>query len=85
MGDTARCVELLTEKLLPVCQYYAYVEILDEREYALFENSNDSKELWRGYLDIDDSWTNFSMKHIAKRSDIYPVFRELFAKQTTQA
>lgn len=81
MGDTARCQELLMEHLLPVCQYYAYVEILDEREYALFENSNDSKELWRGYLDVDKEWPNFSMKHISKRSDIYPVFRELFAKQ----
>ncbi|MDA0652097.1 MAG: YeaH/YhbH family protein [Proteobacteria bacterium] len=85
MGDTARCQELLLKHLLPVCQYYAYVEILDEREYAMFENSNDSKELWRGYLEIDKEWPNFSMKHISKRSDIYPVFRELFAKQGMQA
>ena len=85
MGDTARCQELLLENLLPVCQYYAYVEILDEREYAMFENSNESKELWRGYLDVDKEWPNFSMKHISKRSDIYPVFRELFAKQGIQA
>jgi uncharacterized sporulation protein YeaH/YhbH (DUF444 family) len=85
MGDTTRCQELLKEHLLPVCQYYAYVEILDEREYALFENSNDSKELWRGYLDVDSESDNFSMKHISKRSDIYPVFRELFAKQEMQA
>lgn len=85
MGDTARCQELLKEHLLPVCQYYAYVEILDEREYALFENSNDSKELWRGYIDVDSEWSNFSMKHISKRSDIYPVFRELFSKQEMQA
>ena len=81
MGDTARCLELLSENILPVCQYYAYVEILDEREYALFENSAESKELWRGYMDADGKFPNFSMKHISKRGDIYPVFRELFAKQ----
>ena len=85
MGDTARCQELLIQNLLPVCQYYAYVEILDEREYALFENSNDSKELWRGHLDVDKENANFSMKPISKRSDIYPIFRELFAKQEMQA
>lgn len=81
-GDTARCLELLNKEVLPICQYYAYVEILDEREYALFESSSDSKELWRGYGTLQGAWENFSMKHIAKRSDIYPVFRELFAKQT---
>lgn len=85
MGDTARCLELLSENILPVCQYYAYVEILDEREYALFENSAESKELWRGYMDADGQFPNFSMKHISKRGDIYPVFRELFAKQGQQS
>ena len=84
-GDTARCLELLADAVLPICQYYAYVEILDEREYALFENSGDSKELWRGYEAIAHEWDNFSMKHIAKRGDIYPVFRELFSKQDAHA
>lgn len=64
-GDTARCLELLSNEVLPICQYYAYVEILDEREYALFESSNDSKELWRGYGMLQPKWQNFSMKHIA--------------------
>jgi hypothetical protein len=68
-----------------VCQYYAYVEILDEGEYQLFNNSNNGKDLWRGYQTLLETWQNFSMKHIAKRSDIYPVFRELFGKQDAAA
>jgi uncharacterized sporulation protein YeaH/YhbH (DUF444 family) len=83
--DTARCLEILHNDLLPVCQYYAYVEILDEGEYQLFNNSNNGKDLWRGYQGLLDTWQNFSMKHIAKRSDIYPVFRELFGKQDSLA
>ena len=31
-GDAKRCVELLESELMPICQYYAYIEILDERE-----------------------------------------------------
>jgi uncharacterized sporulation protein YeaH/YhbH (DUF444 family) len=80
--DTGRCVELLTDKVLPICQYYAYVEILDQREFQIFGGSNNGKELWRGYQPLEVGWPNFSMKHIAEPGHIYPVFRELFAKQS---
>jgi uncharacterized sporulation protein YeaH/YhbH (DUF444 family) len=79
-NDTERCVAMLASELLPICQYYAYVEILDQREFDLFKASNNGKELWRSYRMLQESWPNFSMKHIAERSHIYPVFRELFAK-----
>jgi hypothetical protein len=79
-NDTGNCVELLENELLPVCQYYAYVEILTEQEVSRYAGTSNGKELWRGYRAVDEQSSNFSMKHIAKRSDIYPVFRELFAK-----
>jgi uncharacterized sporulation protein YeaH/YhbH (DUF444 family) len=79
-NDTGYCVELLENELLPVCQFYAYVEILTEQEVSRYAGTSNGKELWRGYRAVDEQWAKFSMKHIAKRSDIYPVFRELFAK-----
>jgi uncharacterized sporulation protein YeaH/YhbH (DUF444 family) len=79
-NDTGFCVELLENELLPVCQFYAYVEILTEQEVSRYAGTSNGKELWRGYRAVDEQWAKFSMKHIAKRSDIYPVFRELFAK-----
>ena len=79
-NDTGNCVELLENEWLPVCQYYAYVEILTEQEVSRYAGTSNGKELWRGYRAVDEQSSNFSMKHIAKRSDIYPVFRELFAK-----
>jgi hypothetical protein len=81
LADTPLCLQLLNDEVLPICQYYAYVEILDESEYALFESRGDSKELWLGYESVAAKWDNFAMKHVAKRSDIYPVFRELFSKE----
>jgi uncharacterized protein len=78
-GDSERCVSLLSEVLMPVCQYYAYVEILDEREGEIFQDESRGAELWRAYLTVKQAWPNFAMKRICRPADIYPVFRELFA------
>ncbi len=82
--DTSRCVDMIASQILPLCQYYAYVEILDERELQLFQTSANGKPLWRGYQSLLETWPNFAMKRIANPGDIYPVFRELFAKQEKQ-
>ena len=83
--DTGQCLDLLSQQLLPLCQYFAYVEILDERELQLFQNSNGGKTLWRGYRKLGEEWPNFAQKRISTPGDIYPVFRELFGKQTEAA
>jgi uncharacterized sporulation protein YeaH/YhbH (DUF444 family) len=80
-GDSDRCIALLRDELMPLCQYYAYVEILDEREIGMFMNSSTGAALWRCYQQVRSRWSNFAMKRIAAPGDIYPVFRELFAKQ----
>ena len=79
--DAGRCVGILADQILPICQHYAYVEILDQRELQLFGESHNGKELWRSYQNLRAKWPNFAMKHIAERGHIYPVFRELFAKR----
>jgi len=79
-GDSETCVRLLGEEVMQLCQYYAYVEILDEREYELFGNPDMGAQLWRAYKEVKADWRNFAMKRIARPADIYPVFRELFEK-----
>jgi uncharacterized sporulation protein YeaH/YhbH (DUF444 family) len=78
--DSVRCAEMLDAELLPMCQYFAYVEILDPRELDLFKDTHNGKELWRSYQSLQRKWKSFSMKHVADPAHIYPVFRELFAK-----
>ena len=80
-GDTAGCVELLNEAILPSTQYYAYIEIAESLEDGARGYSMGGKELWRGYAELSTA-KNFAMKQVAGRGDIYPVFRELFAKQS---
>ena len=80
-GDAKRCVELLETELMPICQYYAYIEILDEREMEVFSSEDAGAELWRAYRMVAEGWKNFATKRIAKPADIFPVFHELFKKR----
>lgn len=84
-GDASRCVDLLNQELMPICQYYAYIEILDEREMEVFSSEESGAELWRAYRTVAKGWKNFATKRIAKPQDIFPVFRELFAKDGAEA
>ena len=68
-----------------LCQYYAYVEIIDERERDIFRTTDNGTSLWKAYRTVSETWPNFQMTRIAKPADIYPVFHELFAKQPALA
>jgi hypothetical protein len=68
--DSGRCRELLTEKLLPVCRYFAYVQVAEEEQ-----------NLWEEYARLQDSHPAFAMRKVTQASQIYPVFRELFKKE----
>jgi len=82
-GDARTCVEMLNQQIMPLCQYYAYIEILDEREMEVFASEDSGAELWRAYRTVAEEWDNFATKRIAKPADIFPVFRELFKKTET--
>jgi uncharacterized sporulation protein YeaH/YhbH (DUF444 family) len=79
-GDSELCAQLLRESLMRLCQYYAYVEIIDERESEIFGTTDNGTSLWRAYRTVDGAIPNFQMTRISKPADIYPVFRKLFAR-----
>ena len=71
---------LLQDDLMPLCQYFAYVEIIDREETLLMASEESGMELWNAYREVKADWKNFAMKRIAQPENIYPVFRELFSK-----
>ncbi|WEX08784.1 YeaH/YhbH family protein [Chelativorans sp. AA-79] len=81
-GDSERCASMLRDELMQLCQYYAYVEIIDERETEIFGATDNGTSLWRSYRTVGEAWPNFQMTRIARPADIYPVFRKLFARQS---
>ena len=72
--DSGRCRELLIENLLPVCRYFAYVQVAEEEQ-----------NLWEEYSRVQESHPQFAMRKVSSASQIYPVFRELFKKEGAAA
>lgn len=72
--DMQRCMGLLRNEILPLCQYYAYIETYSENSIAPFLSV-----VWSGYEDLLDDNPNFAMRRVAGAGEIYPVFRDLFA------
>jgi uncharacterized sporulation protein YeaH/YhbH (DUF444 family) len=68
--DSGRCRELLAEKLLPLCRYYAYVQVAEEEQ-----------NLWEEYTQLLETHKHFAMRKATEPSHIYPVFRDLFKKE----
>lgn len=70
-ADSPYCLELLEDKIMPLLQYFAYIEIMPRHHQSL----------WEVYQTIHDQHTNFAMENIDTVTDIYPVFRELFKRK----
>jgi uncharacterized sporulation protein YeaH/YhbH (DUF444 family) len=69
-NDSGNCRTLLTEKLLPLVRYFAYVQVAPEEQ-----------NLWTEYQQVQEQHDNFAMRKVADASEIYPVFRDLFKQE----
>jgi uncharacterized protein len=72
--DSGRCRELLADKILPLCRYYAYVQVAEEEQ-----------NLWEEYTQLLESQKHFAMRKATSADQIYPVFRDLFKKEGAKA
>ena len=70
--DSVECRELLDKTIVPLVQYYAYIEVA----------AKEPQNLWHEYERVRALHSRrFAMQRIAALPDIYPVFRELFQKK----
>ncbi len=79
--DNPTTINLLKTAILPLCQYYAYLEVGHARD----DGGGEATSLWRAYEMIAGSEERMAMRKVSHRRDIYPVFRELFAKDGAKA
>lgn len=77
-NDSNRCREILIEHLLPVSQFFAYVEIVQEDALLLLDDSSVGEDLWQNYRQVKESVRHFEMQRVAEPNHIYPIFREFF-------
>jgi uncharacterized sporulation protein YeaH/YhbH (DUF444 family) len=69
--DSPRCRHILNTRLMPLMQYYAYIEIAEA----------EPQNLWHEYESVAATYKHrFAMQRLRSVPEIYPVFRELFKK-----
>lgn len=69
-NDSGRCSELLSQVLLPLCRFYAYVQVAEEEQ-----------DLWEAYAALVPGNPNFAMRKVQESADIYPVLHDLFQRR----
>jgi uncharacterized sporulation protein YeaH/YhbH (DUF444 family) len=72
---------LLTEMILPVSQFFAYLEV-GESGGSTFDLSDSS--LWSLYERLRANGAPLSMRKVSDRSEIFPVFHDLFHRRGKQ-
>ncbi|MDM0047314.1 YeaH/YhbH family protein [Variovorax dokdonensis] len=68
--DSGQCRKMLSEQILPLVRYYAYVQVAEAEQ-----------NLWEEYTQLVDDHPNFAMRKVSDATEIYPVFRDLFKKE----
>jgi uncharacterized sporulation protein YeaH/YhbH (DUF444 family) len=72
---------LLTDKILPVSQFFAYLEVGQDAGLT-FEMPDSS--LWTLYERLRAAGAPLSMRKVCERSEIFPVFHDLFQRRGKQ-
>src|SRR5205807_6768410 len=72
---------LLTEMILPVSQFFAYLEV-GETGGSTFDMPDSS--LWTLYQRLRANGAPLSMRKVSDRSEIFPVFHDLFQRRRSQ-
>jgi uncharacterized sporulation protein YeaH/YhbH (DUF444 family) len=81
-SDSEVTGQLLTELILPVTQFFAYLEV-SESAVSMFEAMPDSS-LWMLYDRLRSNGAPLSMRKVSERSQIFPVFHDLFHRREGQ-
>jgi uncharacterized sporulation protein YeaH/YhbH (DUF444 family) len=79
-ADNDRTAQLLTQNILPACQYFAYLEVGREDDGGPIGFMPRETEVWRTYGKLRATEPKMAMRKVRHRKDIYPVFRDLFRK-----
>ncbi|WKK17121.1 YeaH/YhbH family protein [Achromobacter insolitus] len=72
-ADAGKSARFLAEYLLPATRYFAYIEVPDSQEAR-------KSSLWAEYEQKLEP--HFVMRRICERGEIFPVFHDLFKKET---
>ena len=76
-SDDSEVVRLMTQVILPVCQYFAYIEV-GEEDSGQIGFAPSSSTLWSSYEGLRVDGGALAMRRVTSQQEIFPVFRDLF-------
>jgi uncharacterized sporulation protein YeaH/YhbH (DUF444 family) len=71
-SDNTKVASLLRGKVLPACQYFAYIEVGHQ------DGMSQMTDLWRTYEALIRDGDPIAARKVNDRAQIFPVFRDLF-------
>ena len=78
-GDSEKAARLLQESLLPLTQYFAYLEVAEAGGEG--GGAGSPSALWKVYEQACARGAPLAMRKVGARNEIYPVFRDLFQRR----
>ncbi len=75
-SDSTTTERLMKDAILPVSQYFAYLEVGESGGRSI-----SSSALWSLYDRIRPEFPLLSMRKVSERNEIYPVFHDLFQRR----
>jgi len=84
-NDNNDIINILEEKLLPLVQYFVYIQIqhpwMDPSDYLVSRYENEYPDLYSLYSPLTNKHEKFNAQVIYDPKDVYPIFRNLFEKR----
>src|ERR1700737_304166 len=80
-SDGERVCQLIKDAILPVTKYFAYIEVGESGQ----ELSTSASSLWTVYGVVVTAGEALAMPRVSSRSEIFPVFQELFQRRRERA
>lgn len=71
-SDNPRTYRMMETIILPLCRHFAYIEVSPDRGWEA------RTALWELYEPLAGAGHPLAMRRVKKRSEIFPVFRDLF-------
>lgn len=78
-GDGETAARLLKDEILPISQYFAYLEVGEANERG--DRAAPRSSLWGVYERLCAEGLPLSMRKVCARGEIFPVFRDLFQRR----
>lgn len=82
--DNNKLLDIIQNDILPVSQFFSYIEVGENRASG-WGGPYASQQLFGIYKNIVEKNENMVSERVEKVSDVYPIFRKIFAKDRKKA